>query len=74
MEIKSDIIKLYVDELKNIYRYSPTILGKVERIEKYILNQQERIEYLERSNNRREQQIIELRDELVGEVKDAKEE
>ena len=30
-------IQNYINEFKNIYRYNKTMLGKIERIENYIL-------------------------------------
>ena len=39
-----EVIKDYITEFKKHYRYSPTQLGKIERIENYITNLEQRNE------------------------------
>jgi len=47
------IVKNYIEEFKKHYRYSPTNLGKIERIENYILKLEKNIynakEYIEQT-------------------------
>lgn len=49
--------------LESIYHLFPT---EIETLLNYINGLEERIEYLERSNDRREETIIELRNEVGG--------
>lgn len=51
----SDYERLFKEERYNVARIEDT----------YIYKLQERIEYLERSNDRREEEIMELRAELI---------
>lgn len=56
-----DKIKEILEDIKEIYYFKPLL--------DYITNLKQRCEYLERSNNRREDEIMSLRDECVdGEI------